>query len=365
MSSFWKNKKVFLTGHTGFKGSWMSLWLYNLGAEVYGYSLEPNTKENLFEILNIKNKIKNSDIGNIRDIKTLKNSLNKAQPDIVIHMAAQPLVRLSYEEPIDTLNTNIIGTANLLENLRYVKSIRASVIVTSDKCYDNKERLHGYVESEPMGGYDPYSVSKGCAELVTASYRRSFFADSDYINHQNAIATARAGNVIGGGDWSQDRLIPDAIKCFENNKTLSVRSPNAIRPWQHVLEPLAGYLQLAEALYRKNIAFTSGWNFGPETSDILSVKDVVYLLEASWPNNINWKIESLNQVHEANLLALNCEKAKSKLSWKPIWNVKKAIENTVDWHLAYRSKQDMIKLSSAQINQYILDAGYMNNGECK
>ena len=357
MSSFWKDKKVFLTGHTGFKGSWMSLWLSNLGAKVYGYSLDPNTKDNLFEILNIKDMIANSEISDICDINSLKNSLAKAQPDIVIHMAAQPLVRLSYKHPIDTLKTNIIGTANVLESLRDIKSVRATVIVTSDKCYENKERLDGYTESEPMGGYDPYSVSKGCAELITSSFRLSFFSDNNYPDHKNAIASARAGNVIGGGDWSEDRLIPDAIRCFENKKTLLIRSPNAVRPWQHVLEPLNGYLQLAQSLYNENILFTSGWNFGPEESDILSVKDIICLLENSWPTGVDWDIEKTDAFHEANLLALNCEKAKLKLNWKPVWDANKAIENTVSWHSALSAKENMIDFSSSQIKEYVSDAG--------
>ena len=352
MSSFWKNKKVFITGHTGFKGSWLSFWLTSLGAKVYGYSLEPSTKDNLFKILNIKDLIQLSEIGDICDMSNLKNSICNAQPQILFHLAAQPLVRISYDEPIETLSTNIIGTANVLESMRYCSSLRSSVMITSDKCYENKERYESYSENDPMGGYDPYSVSKGCSELIVSSYRQSFFSEEAYPFHKNAIASARAGNVIGGGDWSTDRLVPDAIKSFKEGKTLSIRNPTAVRPWQHVLEPLNGYMSLAQNLYTDGFLYASGWNFGPDDSDNISVQDIVNLIIENWPNDVSWKTNESKIKHEANLLKLNCDKAKSLLGWKPIWSASKAIEKTILWHSALSANKDMYEFSLSQINEY-------------
>ena len=268
-SSFWQGKKVFITGHTGFKGSWISLWLQSMKSDIYGYSLEPPTTINFFDEAKINDGME-SFIGDIRDFDLLQDKIRTFNPDILIHMAAQPLVRLSYKQPIETYSTNVMGTVNVLEASRAAKNIGAIVNVTSDKCYDNKEWEWGYREDEPMGGFDPYSNSKGCAELVTSAYRRSFFLDSS-IN----LASARSGNVIGGGDWAEDRLVPDALKAFENNKKLVIRNPLATRPWQHVLEPLSGYLRLAESLYDGKQKFSEGWNFGPKDSDNKNVEWIV------------------------------------------------------------------------------------------
>lgn len=349
---FWQGKSVFLTGHTGFKGSWLSLWLSSLGAKVSGYALAPDTTPNLFSVLNLEDSLVYSQIADIRDLDSLQKAVLKAHPDIVIHMAAQPLVRYSYAHPVETYATNVMGTVNLLESLRSVDSVRATVVVTTDKCYENTERLAGYREHEPMGGHDPYSNSKGCAELVTAAYRQSFFSVNDYPNHRNAIASARAGNVIGGGDWSEDRLIPDAIKAFEDNKQLLIRNPLATRPWQHVLEPLSGYLVLAQALYEKGVPFAQGWNFGPSDSDARSVQDVVDLLIAAWGAPATWVQDALEHPHEAQSLRLDISKAREQLSWAPRWNLEAAIEKIVQWEKAYQNRQDMKSISLAQIQSY-------------
>lgn len=272
--SFWKNKRVFLTGHTGFKGAWLSLWLEEMGALVSGYSLAPNTNPSLFKLASV-GKNMNSYIGDIRDLASLQRAMTAAKPDIVLHLAAQPLVRESYINPLETYSTNVMGTVHFLECIRSISSIRAAVIVTSDKCYENKEWPWSYRENEPMGGYDPYSNSKGCAELVTASYRSSFFNSSNYESHGVALASARAGNVIGGGDWAKDRLVPDILKSFEDSKKVIIRNPNAIRPWQHVLEPLSGYLTLAQSLFEKGPTNADAWNFGPSESEAKSVEWIV------------------------------------------------------------------------------------------
>ncbi len=352
MPLFWNNKKVFITGHTGFKGSWLSLWLSSLGAKVYGYSLEPNTEKSLFDTLKIEDMIELSTIGDIRDLDKLKNNICSVDPDIVFHMAAQPLVRHSYDFPIETIGTNVMGTANVLESFKICDSLKASVMVTSDKCYENKERLKSYSEDEPMGGYDPYSASKGCSELIISSYRNSFFSSESNIDNKNAIASARAGNVIGGGDWSMDRLLPDAIRSFNNNEELFIRSPNAVRPWQHVLEPLNGYMILAQSLYEGGSKFSSGWNFGPDDSDNISVIDIVKLIQKNWPNEISWQIGNSKEKHEAKLLKLNCSKAKSKLHWAPVWNANEAVVKTLDWNFALLSNLNMKDFSLTQINEY-------------
>lgn len=350
--SFWKGKKVFLTGHTGFKGGWLSLWLTSMGAHVTGYALAPNTKTNLFEVLAIDDLIGQSCIGDIRNLQQLQQSMLSAKPDILIHMAAQPLVRYSYTNPVDTYETNVMGTVNVLEAARQLKTIKATVIVTTDKCYENKEWEWGYRENEPMGGYDPYSNSKGCAELVTSAYRQSFFSANNYVVHKNAIASARAGNVIGGGDWSDDRLIPDAIKAFEAGHPLKIRNPLATRPWQHVLEPLSGYLILAEALYDQGMTFASPWNFGPRDEDARSVQDVINLLIDQW-GDAGWEKEGEEQPHEANLLKLDCSKARQHLAWVPRWSLETAIQKIVDWQRAFQEKKNMQEVSLTQITQYM------------
>jgi CDP-glucose 4,6-dehydratase len=347
---FWKGKKVFLTGHTGFKGSWLSLWLASMGAKVTGFALAPNTRPSLFDVLAIESLIEKSHIADIRDLENLQKSMSEAKPDVVIHMAAQPLVRYSYANPVETYATNVMGTVHVLESTRDIDSMRATVVITTDKCYENKEWVWGYRENEPMGGYDPYSNSKGCAELVTSAYRQSFFSNS---NSTNKVASARAGNVIGGGDWSEDRLIPDAIKAFEANKPLMIRNPLATRPWQHVLEPLSGYLILAQALYEHGSAFASGWNFGPQDEDNRPVKEVVDLLISSWGDAARWEKERSEQPHEANLLKLDCSKSRAQLGWIPKWNLEMATQKIVQWQKAYQAKENMQEICLRQIKCYL------------
>ena len=347
---FWKSKKVFLTGHTGFKGSWLSLWLVSMGAKVTGFALAPNTTPNLFNVLAIDSVIEKSYIADIRDLAILQKAMSDAIPDVVIHMAAQPLVRYSFANPVETYATNVMGTVHVLESTRAIDSVRATVVVTTDKCYENKEWVWGYRENEPMGGFDPYSNSKGCAELVTSAYRESYFSGQ---NSTNKLASARAGNVIGGGDWSEDRLIPDAIRAFEANKPLMIRNPLATRPWQHVLEPLSGYLILAQALYKHGTAFASGWNFGPLDEDNRAVREVVDLLILGWGETAHWEKEVSEQAHEATLLKLDCSKARSQLGWIPKWDLETATQKIIQWQKAYKAKENMQEVSLLQINQYM------------
>lgn len=349
---FWKDKRVFLTGHTGFKGGWLSLWLTSMGAKVTGYALAPNTNPNFFEVAKVRDDLEQSHIADIRDLERLQKAIADAKPEIVIHMAAQPLVRYSYVNPVETYATNVMGTVHVLESIRHVDSVRAAVIVTTDKCYENKEWAWGYRENEPMGGYDPYSNSKGCAELVTSAYRQSYFSPEKYPQHQVAIASARAGNVIGGGDWSEDRLIPDAIKAFEANKTLIIRNPLATRPWQHVLEPLSGYLVLAQALYQEGTKFDGGWNFGPRDEDARTVQEVINLLIKNWGSVARWTQDQSKQPHEAHSLKLDCSKARQFLSWTPCWSLEQAIENIAQWQYAYQQNENMRAISLQQIKQY-------------
>lgn len=354
MIEFWRDKRVFITGHTGFKGGWLSLWLTSMGAKVTGYGLAPPSEPNLFSTLSLHKQLTKSHIEDIRNLTALKESVKLAEPDVLIHMAAQSLVRYSYEHPVETYATNVLGTVNVLECVRTVDSIRSTVVVTSDKCYENKEWLWGYREDEPMGGHDPYSSSKGCAELVVAAYRQSYFSQSASRERwPKAVASARAGNVIGGGDWSKDRLIPDAIRAFEAKQRLDIRNPSAHRPWQHVLEPLAGYLKLAQTLFEKGSVFQGGWNFGPREEDNRSVQEVVELVIANWNESASWrKIES-ESLHEANLLKLDCSKAKNLLDWFPRWNLETAVKKVVEWQREYQLKRDMQKVTLAQINHYM------------
>lgn len=349
---FWNGKRVFLTGHTGFKGGWLSLWLASMGAKVTGYSLNPNTSPNFFEIAQVQADLENSQIADIRDLEKLQKEMLSARPEIVIHMAAQPLVRYSYANPVETYATNVMGTVNLLESIRVVDCVRAVVVVTTDKCYENNEWAWGYRENEPMGGHDPYSNSKGCAELVTSGYRQSFFSPEKYSKHKVAIASARAGNVIGGGDWSEDRLIPDAIKAFEAKEALMIRNPLATRPWQHVLEPLSGYLILAEALYEKGVNFNGGWNFGPRDDDARSVQEVINLLIKGWGSAATWTQDQSEQPHEAHSLKLDCSKARQYLNWVPRWSLEQAIENITQWQQAHQQQGNMHEISLRQIAAY-------------
>ncbi len=349
--NFWKNKKVLITGHTGFKGSWLCLILHEFGANICGYALDPPTNPSLFVEANVENLI-TSCIGDIRDYKNVFDVINKFEPEIVIHMAAQPLVRESYIDPLTTYETNVMGTVHLLEACRNVKSVRAIINVTTDKCYENKEWEWGYRENEPMGGYDPYSNSKGCSELITSSYRDSFFNIKDYKSHGVALASARAGNVIGGGDWANDRLIPDFIKSIADNKKVKIRSPYAIRPWQHVLEPLSGYILLAEKLYKEGNKYAEGWNFGPEDSDVKNVKWIIDKICAVWGEKTSYEIEKTDKFHEANYLKLDCSKAKTKLDWYPRWNLEKTIFNIVDWNRAYLRSANVREITERQIREY-------------
>jgi CDP-glucose 4,6-dehydratase len=349
---FWRGKRVFLTGHTGFKGGWLSLWLASMSAKVTGYALAPNTDLNFFEVARVAGDLEQFHTADIRDLESLQKAMFQANPEVVIHMAAQPLVRYSYANPVETYATNVMGTVHVLESIRSLDSVRAAVIVTTDKCYENKEWAWGYRENEPMGGHDPYSNSKGCAELVTSAYRQSYFSPEKYREHHVAIASARAGNVIGGGDWSEDRLIPDAIKAFEANQALMIRNPLATRPWQHVLEPLSGYLVLAQALYQNGAKFDGGWNFGPRDEDARSVQEVIDLLIQKWGAPACWEQVQSAQPHEAHALRLDISKARQYLQWSPKWSLENAVEKISQWQQAYHKQFDMHAVSLQQITDY-------------
>jgi CDP-glucose 4,6-dehydratase len=343
-SAFWAGKRVFVTGHTGFKGSWLCLWLQDLGATVTGFALPPPTNPSLFEIANVA-KGMTSIIGDIRDASAFSHAITTAQPEIVIHMAAQPLVRYSYENPVETYSTNVMGLVNVLEAIRKTPSIKAVVNVTTDKCYENREWDWGYRENEALGGHDPYSSSKGCAELVSAAYRQSYCLP---------IATARAGNVIGGGDWADDRLIPDILRSIEAGQPVNIRNPHAIRPWQHVLEPLSGYLALAQNLYQYGPAFAEAWNFGPRDEDAKPVQWIVENLTKIWGEDARWQLDSdsANHPHEAHYLKLECSKAKAQLGWKPRWDLSQALEKIMSWHQAFLAQSDMKAITLQQIQTY-------------
>jgi CDP-glucose 4,6-dehydratase len=347
---FWKNRKVFLTGHTGFKGSWLSLWLQYLGADLTGYSLKPPTTPSLFELANVKKNMR-SIIGDIRDLVRLKKYLNESKAEILIHMAAQPIVRYSYLNPVETYSTNVMGTVNILEAARENFKTKAILIVTSDKCYENKEIDKEYREHEPLGGYDPYSNSKGCSELVVSAYRNSFFNVKKYKEHGVGLATGRAGNVIGGGDWAVDRLIPDIMQAFIKKKTVIIRNPKAIRPWQHVLEPLRGYLMLSEKLYKNGSFFSESFNFGPEKKDAKPVKWVIDKLAKLWNTNASWSLDKNINPHEAHYLKLDITKAKKKLNWKPYWSLNTALVEIVDWY-QFCSK---IKFNNTQVQNKCIE----------
>ncbi len=348
---FWKNKRVLVTGHTGFKGSWLVFWLNMLGAKVYGYALMPKYKAYCYEKLNIKKKLKGEKIENINNYKVLTKFIDKTKPQIIFHMAAQPLVREAYKNPIETLNTNIIGTANLLQASRNLKSLKCIINITTDKCYENIEREnYSYKEEDKMGGHDIYSSSKGSAELVISSFRRSFY--DDYKNC--LISSVRAGNVIGGGDWSKDRLIPDIIRSIKLNKSIKIRYPDAIRPWQHVIEPLDGYMKLAYLSYTTQKSFlASAWNFGPEKKSCITVRKVLNIFKNYYKDRltINMPLKKFN--HEAKYLRLDVKKSKKFLNWEPKWSVNKSIKLTIDWYDAlFNSNKNLEKLSVDQINDY-------------
>jgi len=349
--SFWNGRKVFVTGHTGFKGSWLCLWLKQLGAEITGFALKPATDPNLFEVADVANGM-TSVVGDIRNADTLSLAMQAADPEVVIHMAAQALVRYSYRHPVETYDTNVMGTVHVLEAVRSCNSVRSVLVITSDKCYENRERQEGYREDEPMGGCDPYSNSKGCAELVVSAYRRSFFDCGQRVG----IATARAGNVIGGGDWSEDRLIPDMVRAFRAGETVSIRNPGAVRPWQHVFEALHGYLLLLEKMHAEPAVFSGGWNFGPEDRD---ARDVVWIVErfastwASTRDDAKWRIESdTAALHEAHLLKLDCSKARRALNWQPVLDLELAINWIAEWYRCQHEGGDVSALSLQQLQAF-------------
>ena len=350
-SAFWKGKRVLLTGHTGFKGSWLSLWLQTMGVQMVGYALAPPTKPGLFEVAGVGRGM-TSIIGDISDLEHLRKVFAAHKPEIVIHMAAQALVRYSYGEPVETYSTNVMGTVNLLEAVRGTESVKAVVNVTSDKCYENREWAWGYRENEAMGGYDPYSNSKGCAELVTSAYRNSYFHPEKYKTHGVALASGRAGNVIGGGDWADDRLIPDIMRAITQGKPVNIRSPHAIRPWQHVLEPLSGYLVLAQKLYEEGTTYAEGWNFGPNDEDAKPVQWIVDKLTKAWGEGASWVLDGGDHPHEAHYLKLDCSKAKTRLDWHPRWHLEDALSAIIEWHRAYRDGKDMHELTLDQICAY-------------
>ena len=337
---------MFLTGHTGFKGGWIALWLTHMGAKVHGYALAPPTKPSFFEETQLQSRLATSTINDIRDFKNLCKAMQAANPSVVIHMAAQPLVRESYNSPVDTFSTNLLGTVNLLEAARITDSVQAIVSITTDKCYENQEWLWPYRENDRLGGHDPYSSSKACAELASAAYRKSFLAEAGVH-----LATVRAGNVIGGGDWAADRLIPDFLRALDAGETLHIRSPNAIRPWQHVLEPISGYLLLAEALAKQGGDYADAWNFGPEEGDAKPVSSIVEQLCEKFPGS-RWQLDDAPQPHEARLLKLDSSKAKAKLNWVPRWPLETALNKTIEWHQAWRSDESMAAFSTQQIEAY-------------
>jgi CDP-glucose 4,6-dehydratase len=345
--TFWKDKRVFVTGHTGFKGSWLSIWLSNMGAVVKGFALAPDTTPSLFELTQLEKYI-SSEIGDIRNPESISKTMQEFDPEILIHMAAQPLVRLSYDQPVNTYMTNVMGTVNVLEAARACKSLKSIVSVTTDKCYENKEWFWGYREHEAMGGYDPYSSSKGCAELVTAAYRNSFFS----FDGSAALASARAGNVIGGGDWAMDRLIPDVLSAFNKKEAVTIRNPLATRPWQHVLEPLSGYLMLAEDLFLKGKDYAGPWNFGPNDDDCKSVEWILDRMVELWEGKAKWILDSDPQPHEARFLKLDCSKAKALLKWQPRWSISETLKHIYEWNEAYLAQEDLLKKCNEEIKLY-------------
>ena len=350
-NNIYHGKRILITGHTGFKGGWLSLWLQNLGADVLGYSLPPPTTPNLFTVAGVQDKI-NSIIADIRDKEALFKAFNRHKPEIVFHLAAQSLVRPSYSDPVETYETNVMGTVNVLEACRLNPSVHAMVNVTSDKCYENIGKKEGYVENDKMGGSDPYSASKGCSELIAQSYLQSFFNPDNYATHGVAMASARAGNVIGGGDWGVDRLIPDCIKAFNEKKKIMIRYPNATRPWQHVLEPLYGYLLLAQHLYEGGGRYTGGWNFGSDTKNSKPVHWLADKIVELWGEDSSWITHEGPHLKEANALTLDCSKAKKQLHWESKYNLETALKNTINWYKAFRDKKNMMEYTLEQINAY-------------
>lgn len=349
---FWRGRRVFVTGHTGFKGSWLCLWLHSLGAVVTGYALPPHTVPSLYEIAGLDGLI-NSITGDICDYESLEKAVSASAPEVVIHLAAQSLVRKSYLAPIETYRVNVMGTASLFEAARNCRGVRAIVNVTSDKCYENREWLWGYRESDSLGGHDPYSSSKACSELVTSSYRAAFFDPSEYGDHGVGIASARAGNVIGGGDWAEERLVPDCVRAILERKTIAIRNPVAVRPWQHVLQPLSGYLLLAQKLCEDGPKYSGGWNFGPSDGDVKTVEWLVKRICELWGEEASYESDTGDHPHEALKLKLDCSKAIAELGWGPRWQLERTVDSIVEWTKAYQRGEDMKTLCLKQIAEYI------------
>lgn len=349
--SFWKGKKVFLTGHTGFKGSWMAIWLNELGAKVCGFALEPNTNPSLYKLAELDGQI-TSIIGDIRDLTLLKQTMKEFSPDIVIHMAAQPLVSESYENPVETYSTNVMGTVNLFESVRHCETVRAVVNITTDKVYENKEWIWGYKEMDRLGGHDPYSNSKACAELVTSSYINSFFNKENSGLRCTAVATVRAGNVIGGGDWAINRLIPDIIRAIENKLPIELRNPRAVRPWQHVLEPLSGYLLLAEKLYTYGLKWNGAWNFGPAQKDVKTVEEIVQIIMNELQIGYECKVDENANFHETQQLNLDSTKATRVLNWQQKWAVEETLKKIIQWQKRYKNEEAVYLICKSQIAEY-------------
>ena len=347
----WHGKRVLITGHTGFKGGWLSLDLASQGANLFGVALDPESNPNLFSAARIES-IMNSRIVDIRDFPSLLKAVDEIKPEVVFHLAAQPLVRRSYAQPLETFAVNTMGTANVLEAVRRVGSARVIVAVTTDKCYENHESPFGYKETDRLGGHDPYSASKAGAEIVAAAYRSSYFHPQEFAKHGVALATARAGNVIGGGDWSEDRLIPDMVRAFSSNRPVAIRNPQAVRPWQHVLEPIAGYVHLAERLWDDPENFASSWNFGPEINDTISVGEVVKTFAEFWGIGASWDFDSTPQPHETGMLRLDCSKAARELGWTPRLNIRQALSRTAEWYQEFLHGADMLRFTSHQIDSY-------------
>ena len=351
--NFYKGKRVLITGHTGFKGSWLSIWLHELGAEVVGIGLDPYSEKDNFVLSDIGNKIKADIRADIRDGQKMKEIFAEYQPEIVFHLAAQPLVRLSYEIPVDTYEINVMGTIHIMEAIRATKSVKVGVMITTDKCYDNCETLKGYVETDPFGGYDPYSSSKGACEVAIQSWRRSYFNPEDYgKKHTVSLASVRAGNVIGGGDWAKDRIIPDCIRALEEGRVIDIRSPKAVRPWEHVLEPLSGYMILTKLMWENPTEYCEGWNFGPEAEGVSTVWEVASEVIKNYGSGELKDSSDSDAVHEANLLMLNINKAKSRLGWYPRMNMQQCMELVVDWYRRYQA-EDVYKLCVEEINKFI------------
>lgn len=349
--NIYKGKRILLTGHTGFKGSWMAIWLHSLGAEVIGYALEPYSEKDNFVLSRIGEKIYADIRGDLRDRKKLHDTFKKFQPEIVFHLAAQPLVRLSYDCPVETYEINVMGSINIMEEVRQCQATKIAVMITTDKCYENKEQLWGYRENEAMGGYDPYSSSKGAAEIAISSWRRSFMNPTQYEKHGKSIASARAGNVVGGGDWALDRIIPDCIRALETNKVIEIRSPQSVRPWQHVLEPINGYLTLGAKMIENPTKYAEGWNFGPTTDAIVPVWDIAQMVIESYEKGELKDISNPHALHEAKLLALDISKARFELDWKPRWDIRTTISKTVEWYKNY-PKENIYQLCLKQIAEY-------------